>query len=134
MLINIIRYTCYDASYSILKFLKTFRLGFAKYILYFTTVYEIGLDQSIVRYECFLINKFLYLRRYIAIANVPYRMLAHSHSATSLYNFSQSAIRLHRVRHLTCERAWFGLVLFRRLYCVCHFGTDFYFKNILILS
>ena len=46
-----------------------------------------------------------------AIANVtvplPYRMLAHSHSATSLYNLSQSAIMLHRVRHLTCERAWF---------------------------
>ena len=34
-------------------------------------------------------------------------MLAHSHSATSLYNLSQSAIMLHRVRHLTCERAWF---------------------------
>jgi hypothetical protein len=69
-----------------------------------------------------------------AIAHVPYRMLAHSHSATSLYNLSQSAIMLHRVRHLTCERAWFCLVLFRCLYCVCHFGTDFGFKHILILS
>jgi hypothetical protein len=39
---------------------------------------------------------------------VPYRMLTHSHSATSLYNLSQSAIMLHRVRHLTCERAWFA--------------------------
>ena len=38
---------------------------------------------------------------------VPYRMLAHSHSATSLYNLSQSVIMLHRVRHLTCERVWF---------------------------
>jgi hypothetical protein len=52
-----------------------------------------------------------------------YRMLAHSHSATRLYNFSQSAIRLHHVHHLTCERAWFSLVLFGCLYCVCHFGT-----------
>jgi hypothetical protein len=32
--------------------------------------------------------------------------------------------------HLTCERAWLGLVLFRCLYCVCHFG----FKYILVLS
>jgi hypothetical protein len=31
---------------------------------------------------------FLYLRsRYIAVANVPYRVLTHSHSPTSLYNF-----------------------------------------------
>ena len=54
-----------------------------------------------------------------AIANVPYRVLAHSHSPTSLYNFnfiSQSAISLHQLftscPHLTCERAAFGLVLF----------------------
>ena len=51
-------------------------------------------------------------------------MLTHSHSATSLYNLSQSAIMLHRVRHLTCERAWFGLVLFR-------YSRHFGFKNIL---
>ena len=48
---------------------------------------------------------------------VPYRVLAHSHSPTSLYNFnyiSQSAISLHQLftscPHLTCERASFGLV------------------------
>jgi hypothetical protein len=51
-----------------------------------------------------------------AIANVPwpyrilpYRMLTHSHSATSLYNLSQSAISLHQLftscLHLTYERA-----------------------------
>ena len=72
---------------------------------------------------------FLYLRsRYICYrkraVTVPYRMLTHSHSATSLYNLSQSAIMLHRVRHLTCERAWFGLVLFR-------YSRHFGFKNIL---
>jgi hypothetical protein len=83
---------------------------------------------------------FLYLRsRYICYRKRtvtvpwPYRMLAHRHAATSLYNLSQLAIMLHRVRHLTCERAWFCLVLFRCLHCVCHFGTDFGFKNILIL-
>jgi hypothetical protein len=62
-------------------------------------------------------------------------MLAHSHLAMSLYNLSQSAIMLHRVRHLTCERAWFlPRVIQVFIYCVCHFGTDFGFKNILILS
>jgi hypothetical protein len=65
---------------------------------------------------------FLYLRsRYICYRKrtVPYRVLAHSHSPTSLYNFnfiSQSAISLHQLftscPHLTCERAYFGLVLF----------------------
>ncbi len=51
---------------------------------------------------------------------VPYRVLAHSHSPTSLYNFnfiSQSAISFHHLftlcPHLTCERESFGLVLFR---------------------
>ena len=77
---------------------------------------------------------FLYLRsRYICYRKrdmtVPY-VNTHSHSATGLYNLSQSAIILHCVHHLTCKRAWFGLVLFRCLYCVCHFG----FKNMLILS
>jgi hypothetical protein len=59
---------------------------------------------------------FLYLRsRYICYrkravnVTVPYRMLTHSHSATSLYNLSQSAISLHQLftscPHLTYERA-----------------------------
>ena len=55
-------------------------------------------------------------------------MLAHIAIQRRAYIFSANQIRLHCVRHLTCERAWFGLVLFRCLYCVCHFG----FKNILI--
>jgi hypothetical protein len=63
----------------------------------------------------------------------PYRMLTHSHSATSLYNLSQSAITLHRIRHLTCERAWFGLVLFSGVYIVFAI-LDFWHLNILILS
>ncbi len=68
--------------------------------------------------------QFLYLRsRYICYRKrtVPYRVLAHSHSPTSLYNFnfiSQSAIIFHQsftlCPHLTCERESFGLVLFRR--------------------
>jgi hypothetical protein len=45
--------------------------------------------------------------RTVPYRTVPYRMLAHRHAATSLYNLSQSAIMLHRVRQLTCERAWF---------------------------
>jgi hypothetical protein len=42
-------------------------------------------DWSVVR--CYGGIIFLYLRsRYIAVANVPYRVLTHSHSATGLYN------------------------------------------------
>ena len=81
---------------------------------------------------------FLYLRsRYIAVANVPYRVLTHSHSATGLYNsanLSQSAISLHQLftscPHLTCKRAAFGLVLFFAIFTFWIFG----FENILILS
>jgi hypothetical protein len=72
---------------------------------------------------------FVFGSRYICYRkrSVPY-MLAHIAIQRRAYIFSANQIRLHCVRHLTCERAWFGLVLFRCLYCVCHFG----FKNILI--
>jgi hypothetical protein len=58
-------------------------------------------------------------------------MLAHSHSAASLYNLSQSAIKLHRVRHLTCERAWFlPRVIQVFILCLpfCHFAR-FWLQN-----
>jgi hypothetical protein len=81
----------------------------------FTKLFDTKVIKTRIKHIAFFVSA----KQYICYRKrtVPYRVLAHSHSPTSLYNFnyvSQSTISLHELftscPHLTCERASFGLV------------------------
>jgi hypothetical protein len=116
-------------TYVVNQFLNFCLVCFLRFVLILFKIFDLSKVETTVKYKYYCsdlkLNFCICEADIYAIANVPYRVLTYSHSATSLYNWanlSQSAISLRQLftscPHLTCKRASFGLVLFFAIFII----------------